>query len=124
MQQQIRTKLQEDCKAWTAQVRDMIEAELVGENVQEIFCNLKEWYWAASETTTCPCPQTMLSQTSEQIVLYGRRDSPGNPLPININPILVDDVTPTDGEVQVAPGQLTNRRAGGVSGMQAEDKKA
>ena len=36
MQQQIRTKLQEDCKAWTAQVRDMIEAELVGGNVQEI----------------------------------------------------------------------------------------
>jgi hypothetical protein len=49
---------------------------------------------------------------------------PGEPLPININPITVDDGTPSKGEIRVAVAGLSNRRAGGASGMHAEDVKA
>ena len=66
----------------------------------------------------------MERQTAERVALYARRDSPGEPLPININPIPVDDGTPTDSEVRVAAQELTNGRAGGASGMRAEDVKA
>jgi hypothetical protein len=66
----------------------------------------------------------MVRQTAERITLYAQRDSPGEPLPININPIPVDDGTPTDSEVRAAVQDLTNSRAGGASGMRTEDVKA
>ena len=74
--------LRGDRRAWTAQVGSMIEAELAGGNIQESFCHLKGWYRAASETTTRPCPQTMVKQTAERVDLYRQRDPPRDPLPI------------------------------------------
>jgi hypothetical protein len=80
-------------------------------------------YRAASETTTRPCPQTMVKQTAERVDLYRQRDPPGEPLPINIDLIPVDDRTPSKGEIRVAVVGLSNGRAGGTSGMRAEDVK-
>jgi hypothetical protein len=54
----------------------------------------------------------MITQTAERIVLYARGDPPGSPLPININPIPIDSATPTDGEIQVMAGDLTNNVPG------------
>jgi hypothetical protein len=102
----------------------MIEAKLGGGNVQESFCHLKGWYRAASETTTRPCPQTMAKPMAERVNLYRQRDPPGEPLSINIDPIPVDDGTPSKGEIRVAVAGLSNGRAGDASGMRAEDVKA
>jgi hypothetical protein len=113
-----------DCRAWTARVSSMIEAKLAEGNVQESFCHLKGWYRAASETTTWPCPQTMVKQMAERANLYRQRDPPGEPLPINIDLIPVDDGMPSEGEIRVAVAGLSNGRAGGASGMRAEDVKA
>jgi hypothetical protein len=102
----------------------MIEAELARGNVQESFHHLKGWYRAASETTTRPCPQTMVKKMVERINLYRQQDPPGEPLPINIDPIPVDDGTPSKGKIRVAAAGLSNGRAGVASGMRAEDVKA
>ena len=123
MQWQIWTALRRDCATRTAHIGECIEHKLAGGNVQEAFRHLKGWYRAASETTTRPCPQTLEWQTAERIALYAWRDSPGEPLPINIDPILVDNGTQTDSEVRAAAQDLTNGRAGGASGMRAEDVK-
>jgi hypothetical protein len=96
----------------------------MGGNVQESFRHLKGWYRAAPETTTQPCPQTMVKQMAERVDLYRQRYPPGDPLPINIDPIPVDDGTPSEGEIRVAVAGLSNGRAGGTSGMRAEDVKA
>jgi hypothetical protein len=124
MRQKIWDALCGDHRAWTAQVGSMIEAELAGGNVQEAFCHLKGWYRAALETTTRPCPQTMVKQTAEHVDLYRQQDPPGEPLPINIDPIPVDDSTPSKGEIRVAVAGLSNGRAGGTLGVRADDVKA
>jgi hypothetical protein len=116
--------LHRDRRAWTAQVGSMIEAKLMGGNVQESFRHLKGWYRAASETTTRPCPQTMVKQMAERVDLYRQQDPPGEPLPINIDPIPVDDRTPGKGEIRVAVAGLSNGHAGGMLEMRAEDVKA
>ena len=108
----------------TAQVGEAIENELMGGDVQEVFRHLKGWYQTASEMTTRPCPQTMVRQTTKRIVLYVQRDSPGEPLPINVDPIPNEDGIPVDGELREAVTDLTNGHAGGASGMHAEDVKA
>jgi hypothetical protein len=46
----------------------------------------------------------MLTQTAVWITLYAIRDSPGDPLPININPIPLDNATLIDREIRVAAG--------------------
>ena len=63
-------------------------------------------------------------QTAEWVNLYTRRQSPGEPLPINIDPVEIDDDPPSDGEMHVAVGELTNGQAVGASGMRAEHVKA
>jgi hypothetical protein len=81
LQWKIWDALRRDRRARTAQVGSMIEAELVGGNVQESFRHLKGWYRAASETTTRPCPQNMVKQTAERVELYRQRDPPRGPPP-------------------------------------------
>ncbi len=53
-----------------------------------------------------------------------QRDPPGDPLPINIEPLPLNDVASSDEEMGEAAGGLTSGRAGGASGMPAEDVKA
>jgi hypothetical protein len=66
----------------------------------------------------------MLTQMTERIALYARKDSPGPPLPINIDPIPVNNKTPSNGKAQEAEGELTNGYDGGTFGMRAEAVKA
>ena len=54
----------------------------------------------------------MARQTEEQIALYTRRTSPGEPLPINIAPAPIPDGVPTNSEVRDAVGELTNGHSG------------
>jgi hypothetical protein len=65
----------------------------------------------------------MEQQTAEWVALYARRDSPGDPLPINIDPIPINDRTPTDAKVLEAAQKLTNGWAPGALGMHAKDVK-
>ena len=65
----------------------------------------------------------MVQQTAKRVELYARRDSPGDPLPINIDPLPLNDVAPSDEEIQEVAGGLTSVRAGDASGMRVEDVK-
>jgi hypothetical protein len=65
----------------------------------------------------------MERQTTEQVALYARRDSPGDPLPVNVDPVPIDDGTPTDAKVWEAAQKLTNGQAPGASGMRPKDVK-
>ena len=66
----------------------------------------------------------MVKQTAKQVEFYARRDSPGEPLPINIDLIQLNDAAPSDGEILEVAGGLINGCAAGASGMRAEDVKA
>jgi hypothetical protein len=115
--------LKTDCAARTAQVGAAIEAKLAGGDVQEAFWCLTGWYRNTLDSMAHPCPQTMEQQTAERVALYARRDSPGDPLPITIDPVPIDDGTPTDAKIRDTAQQLTNGQASGASGMRAEDVK-
>jgi hypothetical protein len=50
-------------------------------------------------------------------VNYAWRESPGNPLPINVTPVVINDDVPTDGELQHLASKLTKGQVAGASGM-------
>jgi hypothetical protein len=70
-----------------------------------------------------PCFHTMERQTSERVDLYVRRLSPGDPLPINVERIKINDDVPSDGEIRTAVSELSNGHAAGASGMRAKHAK-
>jgi hypothetical protein len=123
MDRQIGVSLQKDRTNRTAKVGAAVEAELAGGNVQEAFRHLKGWYRAATEMQAKPCYHTMERQTLERVDLYARRESAGNPLPINVTPVEISNDTPTDGELWQVVGELTNGQAAGASGMRAKHVK-
>ena len=115
--------LKQDWEARMASVGSTIEAKLAGGNVQEAFRHLKGWYRAATETQAKPCYWTMVRQTLEQVDLYARRQSPGDPLPVLVDPVEIVNNPPEDGKIRSAVARLSNGRAAGASGMRAEDVK-
>ena len=78
---------------------------------------------AATEVEARRCFQTMERQTAERVALYACRTSPGEPLPINITPVPLPNGAPTNSEVCVAAGELSNGWSGGASKMRAEHVK-
>ena len=104
-------KDQRDCPA---SVGKSIAAKLAGGNVQEAFRHLKGWYRAATETQSKPCFHTMERQTLERVDLYAWRQSPGNPLPIHLKPVKINNDALSDNKIKTATGELTNGRAGGA----------
>ncbi len=65
----------------------------------------------------------MERQTLERVDLYARRDSPGDPLPINVTPVVINDNVPMFGKLRQVAGKLTNGQAAGASGMRAKHVK-
>jgi Flp pilus assembly protein TadB len=65
----------------------------------------------------------MERQTSERVDLYTRRLSPGDPLPINVDRIEINDDAPLDEEIRIVVSELSDGRAAGASGMRAEHVK-
>jgi hypothetical protein len=76
--------LHNDRVACTKGIGNAIEVELAKGDVHEALRLLKGWYRAALETVARPCPQTMARQTEDRLELYWQRDSPGDPLLINL----------------------------------------
>jgi hypothetical protein len=120
---QIGVSLQKDQTDQTAAIGATVEAKLAGGNIQEAFRHLKGWYRAVTEMQMKPCYHTMERQMLERVDLYARRESPGNPLPINVTPVVINDDVPTDGELRHVASKLTNGRAAGASGMRAKHVK-
>jgi hypothetical protein len=66
---------------------------------------------------------SLAAQTAKRIALYGRVASKGDPIPIHVNKASIPDNIPSDGELQAVVRELQNRRAAGVTGLQAEHIK-
>jgi hypothetical protein len=65
----------------------------------------------------------MARQMEEWVELYRRRDSPGEPLLINLQGPTISDDMPSDHKIRDAAWKLLNGRAGKTSNMRADDVK-
>jgi hypothetical protein len=101
-----------------------IEAKLNGGDFKAGWTIAKRWYRAATDRGPKPCFETMETQTTERVELYGKVEPPGEPIPINVQPFGICDGTPDDDEIRdVVKYHLKSGRAGGASFLRAEDIK-
>ena len=65
----------------------------------------------------------MVTETSERVELYERVPSPGDPIPINVEPKEVEDGCSGNVELRDVVWGLRNGRAGGTPGIRVEHIK-
>ena len=88
--------------------------------MQDVWLMLKGWYRTAKDRAPKP---TMANQTAERAELYAKVQAPGAPIPINVEPFAIDDSVPKEPEIRAVVKGMRNGRAGGVSGIKAEQIK-
>ena len=81
---------------------------------------MRGWY---KDAVDCPPPQSRMAiatMTSEQVELYRHIPLPGHPISVGLQPLLVDDSIPEDGEIHWAASRLRLNRSDGPSGIRVE----
>ena len=96
---------------------------LLGEdppNAKEAWRRMKEWYQAAAKRGPTPARATLERITAERTELYSQVTSLGEKIPVTVEPKLIDDSVPTEGEIVAAVKKLRRNRLGGPSRIRAE----
>ena len=84
---------------------------------------LKGWYNAAFDRAPPPSRATIERITAERADLYIYVPSPGNNIPISVQPASVDDSVLTEDNIEEAVKHLRRNKSGGASEMRSENLK-
>ena len=84
---------------------------------------MKRWYQAAAKRGPPPARDTLERITAERNELYIQVPSPGENIPVTVEPALIDDSVPTENEIEAAVKKLRRNRSGGPSRIRAEHIK-
>ena len=90
---------------------------------REYWHQLKGWYWAAVDRSLPPARVTFERITAEWVDFYNYVPPLGANISISVEPFLVDDLVPTEDEIEWVVKRLQNHRSRGPSGMWAEHLK-
>ena len=120
---QIVASLKEDRRQRAADAASKVESLLAAGDVKEGWRTIKGWYRDAEDRAPKPCYTAMAEQMREREELYVEVPSPGESIPINVDPFPVNDDTPLESEIRGVARGLRNGRAGGASQMTAEHVK-
>ena len=84
---------------------------------------MKGWYQAAAKRGPPPARATLERITAERTELYSQVPSPGENIPVTVEPALIDDSVPTEDKIAAAVQKLRRKRSGGPSRIRAEHIK-
>ena len=68
----------------------------------EAWHRIKEWYKAVVDRATPPARVTLERITAERVELYSYVSPPGTNIPISVEPLPVDDLLPTEEDIEWA----------------------
>ena len=90
---------------------------------QEAQKQLKGWYKAVVDCAPPPARAMLERITAEQVDLYSYVPSPGTNITVTVRPVPVDDLVPTEDEIEEAVKNLRRNISRGPSGIRAEHLK-
>ena len=88
--------------------------------IQNSWYRIQGWYKVVVDRAPLPARVTIEQITAERVALYSRVPSPGDNIPVAIEPFEVEDSVMEEGGIELAVKRLCNNRSGGLSRMQAE----
>jgi hypothetical protein len=104
--QDVRACLKADCLLQAKNTASNVKGCLAAGEFIEAWHHLKGWYRSAEDRAPKPCPKMIAKQMRERVQLYAARTPPGLPLPIRVNPALVNDAAPMEAELRMVVGEL------------------
>ena len=110
----IQASLKGDWKRRVEEAGSAVEA-LLGEdppNAEEAWQRMKGWYQAAAKRGPPPTRATLERIMAEQTELYSQVPSPGENIPVTVEPAIIDDSVPTEDEIAAAIQKLRRNRLG------------
>ena len=81
-------------------------------NAKEGWRRMKGWYQAAAKRGPPPAQATLERITEERTELYSRVPSPGENIPVTVEPAIIDNSVPTEDEIAAAVGTESSIIAG------------
>ena len=99
---------------------------LLGEyppNAKEVWRRMKGWYQAAAKRGPPPAQATLERITAERTELYSQVTSPGENIPVMVEPVIIDSSVPKEDDIAAAVQKLRRNRSGGASRIRAEHIK-
>ena len=81
--------------------------------IQEAWHRIHGWYKAAVDCAPPPTRVTIEKIAAERVALYSYATSPGENIPITIQPFQVNDLVLEEVEIEWAVKRLRNNRSGG-----------
>ena len=99
------------------------QAHLEKNEIRKAFGSIKGWYRDAGPRPSKPSREDIEVTRAEYVELYTPREPTEGPIPLHIEPYLINDAAPTESEVMQAVRKLSNNKAAGASGITAENLK-
>ena len=121
----IQASLKEARRRRVEEAGKAVEA-LLGEdppNAKEAWRRMKGWYQAAAKRGPPPARATLERITAERTDLYSHIPSPGENIPVTVEPAEIDDLVPTEDEIAAAVKKLRRNWLGGPLRIRAEHLK-
>ena len=95
-----------------------IEAALASNDAKEAWNRLQTWYRQAEDRPPKPSRQDLGKVTDEYANLCTGSTPPGEPIPVMVAPLDIDDSVPGDDEIGDAVRRLRSGKAPGPSGSE------
>ena len=90
---------------------------------QESWHRITRWYRATVNRSPPPARVTLERITAERVELYSYVPPPGENIPISVEPLPVDELVPTEEEIEWAVKHLQDHRSRGPLGMRSKHLK-
>ena len=90
---------------------------LLGEdppNAKEAWRRMKGWNQAAAQRGLPPARYTLERLTAVRTEKYSQVPSPGENIPVTVEPAIIDDSVPTEDKIAAAVKKLRRNRSGGA----------
>ena len=121
----IQASLEGDRRRRVEEAGSAVEA-LLGEdppNAKEAWRRMKGWYQATAKIVPPPARATLERTTAEQTELYSQVPSPGENIPVTVEPAIIDDSVPKEDKIAAAVKKLRRNRSEGPSRIRADHIK-
>ena len=81
---------------------------------------MKGWYKIMAGRVFPPARLTIKRITAERVALHHHIPPPGENIPVSVGPFPLDELVPTEGDIEWEVRSMRDNRSGGLSRIRAE----
>ena len=120
---QIKASIQEDWCLRVVEAGSTVDSLLTSDPslIREAWIWMGGWYKDVVGSPSPPSRMAIVTMSVDQVRPYQHVTTPGQLIPVGVQPLLMEESVPEDGDVACAVCRLCRNRSGSLSGMRAKN---